>query len=233
MENTLHEEIENNIITILEDNGFIGIDLLNELKRIYNVYSDKHIKEWVLNREDIFIRLKDTVWYNFEHKINDSNMGVSSLKYLGTRFPNFIYLFDSEDTLAYLYLPKLLEELNEIIELWENEKELYVAELYADEGIALHGGEQPTNIIIHLHNQHPKKYAKDCVDTVSVILDNKGNRLKTKKKLYGYCSLNGPINNFEQSSIYLSLLKDLKNTVNIAIQYHKDLKLVIKDEYIN
>ena len=53
--------------------------------------------------------------------------------------------------------------------------------------------------------------------------------MKIAKKKYGYASLTGPVNQYEQSRIYLNVLLDFKQAVSSAIQFHKDLRIVEKD----
>lgn len=224
IEDNIDEQVEHAVISLLEDHGFAGKALLDELQRIYKSYDGQHIKEWTVSYEN-FINLKDMVWYNFEHKPNDSSLGLTTVKYLGSKYPLFAYVFNNEDTVSYIELHKLLEEVEDIIKKWKEDKEIYIAKLYSYDDIELQG-ETPTELIIHMKEEHPSKYASNAVSHISSIVDSSGKNLKLPRKPYWYCSLSGPINDYEQSSIYMNILNSFKTAIATAIQYHQDLRLV-------
>ena len=256
---TEEDDIEEIIIKILEDHGYSGMDLLSKLAFIYKAYQQRRIKNWVIKDESVFIRLKDTIWYNFEHcqasnveegredflsienmvnhidkaksksvkRIENNRVGLSTLVTFGTKFPYLVYLFDHSSIFPSVYLPALLQEIDMVISLWKKTDNLYLADLYMDEGLST---SDITPIIIHFSGEHPRKYCPDCVERSTLITDSNGEHKKIPKKLYAYCALSGPINEFEQSTVYFNLLVDLRNAVSSAIQYHKDLRLVINHE---
>ena len=232
--NINNDDIEEIIIQMLEDHGYTGIELLNKLSSIYQTYQQQHIKNWQIEDINKFASLKDTIWFNFEHKIHFDDIekayGIHTLQYLGTRFPALTHLFDDSSLIEFLYLPLLLEEIDQVIELWKADSDIYLAEIYADEEIDnICGGDNPSEIIIFNKGEHPSKYCKDCINRMTSIVDSNGNNQILPKKNYVYCVLTGPLNQFEQTSIYFNLLVDLRNTIISAIQYHKSVQLVISD----
>ena len=232
--NINNDDIEEIIIQMLEDHGYTGIELLNKLSSIYQTYQQQHIKNWQIEDINKFASLKDTIWFNFEHKIHFDDIekayGIHTLQYLGTRFPALTHLFDDSSLIEFLYLPLLLEEIDQVIELWKADSDIYLAEIYVnDENIDIKGGQKPSEIIIHRKTESPVKYKSDCVNRPTSILDANGNKQILQKKEYVFCMLTGPINKYEQNSIYFNLLVDLRDTITSAIQYHKDVQLILTD----
>ena len=220
------------IIQILEEKGYNGKDLLMKLQQIYEEYKIKKIKQWIIQKQELFLTLKDMIWFNFEHKVQYSNIneakGLKTLKFLGSKFPFMTHIFDSEKYVSNIYLEYILQEINEIIKLWNNDKSIYIANIYIDSEIEIECGEKASSIIIYENDEKPVKYCKDCVDRITTILNISGEKQTIPKKKYVYCVIQGPIDEYEQKKIYFNLLIDLQNTIKEAIQYNKDLELVIK-----
>lgn len=220
------------IINILEDHGYSGIDLLNKLQSLYDTYYAQHIKTFTINNYDYFLYLKDSIWFNFEHKINFTNImeakGLQTLEYFGSKFPYLTHLFDGINLIPYIYLPSLLKEIEQVITLWQVDTDMFITNIYVDDGIDLHGGTSPTEIIVFERGENPQKYKSGSISySKSTIVDANGMPLKQKSKKYAY-ALISKINNTESNGkILFNLLIDLKDAVNYAINYHKDLSLVL------
>lgn len=207
-------DINEMIINILEDHGYTGLDLLNQVVQIYNIYQDKHIKQFILTNFSYFTILKDTIWYNFEHSGN--KLGIVTLKDFGTKFPNVTHLFDGVNIIPYIYLPELAKEIEKIIDLW-NKSEIILANIYTDSDVKITAGEKaPSKVIIYNYNENPRKYLKNSafmIDEDQLI----------------FCRLLGKINKETDGKVLYGILIDLQDSVNNAILYHKDLSLVIEE----
>lgn len=215
------------VIQILEDHGYSGIDLLNKLENIYKEYQAKHIKQFEISNLDYFIYLKDLIWFNFEHKINFADIeqakGSQTLRYFGSKFPNLTHLFDGVNVVPCLYLPTLLDEINKVIELWRQDDSIYLINVYIDENVDLHGGENATEIIIYSDGENPQKYNSEALSFVA------NDSLNNERKRFAYGKILGKLNKNEQlGKIIYSLLINLKDTTNLALQNHKDLSLIVR-----
>lgn len=291
----IEEAVQGVIIRILEEHGYKNSDLLDILQRIYNTYKAQHVRRWEINNEDYFYMLKDSIWYNFEHKIhyiNDTDTdknanntdksvnnintnvdtqqsnikssiksvsateaksrintdrgdkdvftrilnrskeaigkGLCTLEYFGSRYPGLTQMFEGNNIISYIYLPYILQELEEVIDEWKKDKKIYIASIYMDEGVEIRLGDKDMPIIIYEDGESPTKYCKDCVAHVTSILDSNGRKQTIPKKNYAYCILHGPVDEYEQKQIYINILIDWKDNVKKAMEYHKDLELVIK-----
>lgn len=226
-ENNTESNIENDIseviINLLADYGYTGIDALTQLTNIYEIIQDRSIKDWIINDETKFLTLKDSVWYTFEYLLQNNNpTGKTTLKTLGSKFPIFAALFTESSICSRFLLNSLLVEVNEIMRLWNNNN-IYLANIVSE----IYNGND-SEAIIYMIDESPIKYSKDTMDRTLNILDLSGNNIKLDAKQYVYVAVQGKLNDFEQSKIYYAILEDLRNTINIAIQYHKDMRLVIR-----
>ena len=218
------DDLDEIIIKLLEDHGYSSQELLDKLDLIKQTYQNKHIKIWKIENSEQFSILKDTIWFNFEYKINfkdDELLGLHKFQFFGDKYPSILYAGEGQMIIPYLYLNHLLEELNDVIKVWKQDKDIYLAEIYTD-NIEI---ELNTPIIIHKKGEHPSKYCSDCIERTLPLLDSKGNMQKIDKKNYTYCVLNGKLNEYEQSNIYFNMLIDFRDNVSSAIQYHKDLQI--------
>lgn len=213
------ENVNNIIIQILEDHGYKGIDLLNQLSNIYDTYQAKFIKLFKIQNYTYFTILKDTIWYNWENE--DKKKGVSSLKYFGTKFPYITHLFDGVNIVPNIYLHNLNTEIEQIINLWKETDKIILANIHTDSNIEIKGGnDKPSLIIIYDQQENPRKYFKD-MHAVNALLD---------EEQYIYCKLLGRINKETNGKIIFNILIDLQNAVKEAILYNKDLSLIIDEK---
>lgn len=221
------------IIKLLEKKRYSGKNLLDKLQQIYEGYKAQKIKTWEISKKELFLTLKDTIWFNFEHKINYANLeqakGLRTLKYYGTKFPGMTHIFDTDNYISNKYLQYILKELDEIIELWKIDKLIYLANIYTDSNIEIKCGQNASKIIIYENDEKPVKYCTDCINQLTSILNVKGEKQIIPKKKYVYCVLQGPLDEYEQNKIYFHLLIDLQNNIKEAIRYNKDLELIIQD----
>ena len=213
------ENVNNIIIQILEDHGYKGIDLLNQLSNIYDIYQTKFIKLFKIQNYTYFTILKDTIWYNWENE--DKKKGVSSLKYFGTKFPYITHLFDGVNIVPNIYLHNLNTEIEQIINLWKETDKIILANIHTDSNIEIKGGnDKPSLIIIYDQQENPRKYFKD-MQAVNALLD---------EEQYIYCKLLGRINKETNGKIIFNILIDLQNAIKEAILYNKDLSLIIDEK---
>lgn len=213
------ENVNNIIIQILEDHGYKGIDLLNQLSNIYDTYQAKFIKLFKIQNYTYFTILKDTIWYNWENE--DKKKGVSSLKYFGTKFPYITHLFDGVNIVPNIYLHNLNTEIEQIINLWKETDKIILANIHTDSNVEIKGGnDKPSLIIIYDQQENPRKYFKD-MHAVNALLD---------EEQYIYCKLLGRINKETNGKIIFNILIDLQNAIKEAILYNKDLSLIIDEK---
>ena len=218
----MKDDISEIIINLLADNGYTGLDALNQLNNIYQIIQSRSIKDWTINDETKFLTLKDSIWYTLEFlPTAPAPVGKTTLKTLGSKFPIFAALFMDSSICSRFILPSLLEEINKIMELWKTTS-IYLANITTDYS------DNNSEAIIYRSNESPAKYSKDVLDRTLDVLDTTGSNIKLDAKQYVYVVVQGQLNDYEQSKIYYSLLEDLRNTINIAIQYHKDLRLVLQ-----
>lgn len=213
------ENINDIIIQILEDHGYKGIDLLNQLSNIYDIYQAKFMKLFKIQNYTYFTILKDTIWYNWENE--DKKKGVSSLKYFGTKFPYITHLFDGVNIVPNVYLPNLNTEIEQVINLWKETDKIILANIHTDSTIEIKGGnDKPSSIIIYNQQENPRKYFKD-MQAINILLD---------EEQYIYCKLLGQVNKDTDGKIIFNILIDLQNAVKEAILYHKDLSLIMEEK---
>lgn len=213
------ENVNNIIIQILEDHGYKGIDLLNQLSNIYDTYQAKFIKLFKIQNYTYFTILKDTIWYNWENE--DKKKGVSSLKYFGTKFPYITHLFDGVNIVPNIYLHNLNTEIEQIINLWKETDKIILANIHTDSNVEIKGGnDKPSLIIIYDQQENPRKYFKD-MHAVNALLN---------EEQYIYCKLLGRINKETNGKIIFNILIDLQNAIKEAILYNKDLSLIIDEK---
>ena len=218
----MKDDIQELIIKILEDHGYEGLDALELLNQIYHIIQDRSFRDWNIFNIDDFLTLKDIVWYNWEYlEQNEMKLGLIDLKTMGSKFPNFMNLF-SQNTMCEKYLLSDLSlELDTIISSWSS-KSLYLIRIYTEFDI-----NEP--IILHKQGESPNKYCKDAIKRTSNILDVSGKNIIQEANDYAKAEMIGLLNDLEQSNIYYNLLIDLNNNVKQAIQYHKNLRVVINE----
>jgi hypothetical protein len=219
MDNNVDNSLYDNVIKLLQDNGFDKIELLNELNRIYYNYKATLIKEFNADSQ-LFYRMKDIVWYNMEHLASGGQNGLSSMKYLGTKYPIFMRSFYSTQVVQNSDLQGLKLELESIIDNWSSD--LIIADIETN-GLSYHGGDNPTEVIIYSGKEHPSKYDKSLLSHTSIIVDGNGNNIKTGSVMKVLCHINGTVGEDLVGKILYNILIDYYNACKIAIEYGKDL----------
>jgi hypothetical protein len=211
------------VVDLLNDNDVKNDEILDKLSLIYEDI-EKNLWESIEISPAIFYNLKDVVWYNLEHIPNDGvQKGGTTLEFLGTKYPNFIYCCNESDIIKKDNLPSLLEEIEEIIAKWD--KNWRFASLFTRSTQSWKGGrnDEPSKVIIYdANSESPSQYGYN--KQYSTIVDSKGDSIKKYGINTVLCSLGETIGQYTQGKILYNVLIKVREKCKDAIRNKKGLK---------
>jgi hypothetical protein len=214
-------ELTGKISKLLLDNGISKKDLLNTLA---NVYQEIELSFWEhCNMTPmIFYNIKDIIWYNLEHLPNGGEIrGLSDLRFLGTVYPNLIYCCNDTNIIELEDIPKLLLELDDIINKW-NRNWNFVS-LYTKSNNGWQGGQEASKVIIVEGNESPTKYGYNS--TYGKIVGVNGKNIVKYDIDTVICTIDVPIGEYVQGHILYHTLFQLKECCKRAIKNQKDIMI--------
>lgn len=218
-------ELTKKIYDLLKDNN---IDREKMLETLRYSYKELEVSLWenITISQNMFCTLKDTIWYNLEHLPNGGEeKGVTSLKYLGIKFPNFIYSFNESNIIENNNLEPLLSEINEIIRLWDRKWKM--ANLYTNSLDGWQGGKNASKVIIYdSFTESPTKYG---YNRYSNILDSSGKAYKKMLDDTVLCELNYNIGEFSNGQILYNILIQLKNACSKSLNNKRDVRIIYEE----
>jgi hypothetical protein len=210
------------VLEILEKNNVSKQNILETLSLIYR---DMELELWetITVSPPIFYGLKDLIWYNMEHLPSGGEArGISNLRFLGTKFPNFIYCCNDNNIIELANISGLLLEIETIIQTWN--KDWWFATLFTKSSEGWQGGENPSKVIIYdSRTETPTKYGYNT--KYNNIFDVKGESIKKYDFDTVLCELDVPIGEFANGQILYNLLFQLRETCKRAIRNKRDIKI--------
>jgi hypothetical protein len=218
-------ELAKEVSLILEKNDIRKEDMLDALN---SISKNLEISLWEIIKvsPQLFYNLKDIVFYNLEHIPGGGEIsGISNLRFLGSKFPNFIHCFNDANVIASKDIPTLLEEINTIIREWN--KNWIMATLYTKSNNGWQGGENPSPLIIYnSRTESPSKYWN--ANNYGSILDANGNPMKKYDLDMALCGLDTPIGEYVNGQIFYNIILQFKKAAQDAIRHEKDLKIELE-----
>lgn len=224
------QELSNKIYNLLKEQEFDDKSTLDELIRVYKDIEDNIWEIIDLNPMTLY-SLKDVIWYNLEHLPNGGEeIGVSSLKYLSSRFPEIASFCNESDYILNENVPALLSELEMVKLLWSINWKF--VNLYTKSHTGWTYGENPSKIIIHGVDESPQKYGYNT--NYGNILDSKGEKIKKLGLETPLCSVHTIIGEYENGQILNFILLDLISICKKALINKKNIKInFTQSEFIN
>lgn len=179
-------EISNKILDLLLEEGIetekISMELFKIQEDIENTLWEK-----VTMSFEIFNKLKDTIYINFEHYMNtDKITGRTDLRYYATKYPAFL-LGTSEEYVNNKYVSLIIKELEDVMSNWNDQ--IYTAQLYSKQDFNwIIGDENPSSMIIYnkdtespgkygYYNNSPGKYGQIYGVDGNVLRSDKNNNI--------------------------------------------------------
>ncbi|MFW6008581.1 MAG: hypothetical protein ACOCP8_04870 [archaeon] len=219
-------QITKKIYNLLKDNNIPDSDMEYKLQ-----YTIKELNNFlwynIIINPILFYRVKDIVWYNQEHLINNGQKkGITDLRYLGSKYPNFIMCGNDSNIIETDKIPNLLIEIEDIIKCWD--KNWKYVELYTKSPEGWQGGiDNPSKVIIyHSETETPMKYGYN--KTYGSIINEHGNKIKKIDDNIVLCSLGESIGEYSHGTMLFQLLIQLKQSCIKAINLKQNIKLNFK-----
>ena len=209
-------DISKKIYNFLIEQGIENKEILNTLKQsTYDI--ENNLFENIQLSVNMFLSLKDIIWFNLEHMTSGGEgEGLSSLKYWGSRFPNFMNSFLGNNIID-KNIQELLDELNVIISQWN--KELYIVSLYSNsQEDFIFGGEEASKIFIY-----------DSYQSNLPLYSQSIKREKIKKDTIT-CQKQIKIGEYAQYNIMFNILLQMKNSCLRALQNERDIRVNFIEE---
>ena len=215
-------DLSKEVLEIFEKNNIPKNSILETLSIIYR---DLQLELWetITISPSVFYNLKDLVWYNLEHvKSGGELKGVSNLRFLGTKFPNFIYCCNDSNLIEFKNISQLLDEVEDIIQSWD--KNWKSVTLFTKGDIGWQGGVNPSPVIIYENNvESPTKYGYNS--RYNNIVDAQGNSIKKYDFNTVLCSLDVPIGEYANGQILYNMIFQLRETCKRAIRNERDIRI--------
>lgn len=215
------EAITRKIRDVLIENNISQGKMLEVLG---NVYKDIELSLWekIPLSIPLFYSLKDVIWYNLEHlSSGDISKGKTTLKHMGSRFPNLIWLDD-----VYIESEKLnlvLNELEEVRRLWSSE--WFFVSLVSKTGDFNGGHDNPSEVIIYeSQTEKPSKYGYKPYQQ-SKILGEDGTQLPNSSSDIVLCSIESKLGSYGHEPLLRNFLENLIEGCKRAINFEKGVVL--------
>jgi len=210
-------DISKKIYDFLIENEIENHDIINVLKQsTYDI--ENNLFENVQLSINMFLSLKDIVWFNLEHIISGGEIdGLSSLKYWGSKFPCFMNSCLGNNIIN-KNIQELLDEINIVISQWN--KDLIIVSLYSNmQEDHIFGGEDASKIFIYDGYQKSSPlYAQQQKHNIKKIND------KTKNDAI-LCQKQIKIGEYAQFNILYNILIQLRNGCNRALQNERGIRI--------
>lgn len=151
-------DIANKILNIFKEHGIAMENIPTELYKIQQEI-DELLWERIVISPTVFYKLKDTIFFNFEHlDHHDEVTGKTNLKYFGTKYP-VLLMGTGNCYINNEYVKLILEELNDIKSKWNSQ--IYSAHLHSKIDFDwIIGDNNPSLMIVYNKdkNESPSKY---------------------------------------------------------------------------
>lgn len=222
-------ELSNKVLDLLLENNVDIEDITNIL---YDIQNDINLKLWekFTISPYIYLKLKDTIFYNFEYLYyNDNPTGKTDMKYYGKKYPILMYGVSKSSYVLKENLNDLLKEIEDIKSKWNNN--IYVANLSSKIDFDWIGGdENPTKMIIYDKEiETPMKYGYYSYmnNLYDKIYDAHGNFIKKNEEIV-LCSIQ-KMDIYREYSILTHTLDNFYNVIKRAININKGILLDFKN----
>jgi len=210
-------DISKKIYDFLIEQGIKNSDILNVLKQsTYDI--ENNLFENIQLSINLFLSLKDIVWYNLEHITSGGESdGLSTLKYFGSKFPYFMNSCLGTNIITE-NIQELLNELNIIISQWN--KDLLIVSLHSNaQEDYIFGGEDASKIFIYDgYQQNSPLYTQQQKHNIKRVND------KTKADAM-LCQKQIKIGEYSHFNIMFNILIQLRNGCNRALQNDRGIRI--------
>lgn len=208
-------DISNKILNILRENDISDEEIHDVLFRIQEEI-DEMLWEKITISPTVFYKLRDTIFFNFEHLtyVNDVT-GKSNLKYFGCKYPVLMLGISSNNYIKKEYIETLLSELNDIKSKWNDQ--IYVAELYSKHDFNwVIGDKNPTDVIFYnKDNETPATHGYyNNSSSYGNIVDANGLTIKRNQNVI-LCAIN-KLDLYREYNVLTQTLDNLYNSINNA-----------------
>lgn len=190
------------------------------LEVLGNAYKDIESSLWekIPLSIPLFYSLKDVVWYNLEHlQSGDVAKGKTTLKHMGSKFPNLIWLDDVHIEPNKLNI--VLNELEEIRRSWSSD--WFFVSLVSKTGEFNNGSEV---ILYEAATEKPSKYGYNPYQK-SKILNEDGNQMPNSSSEIVLCSIESKLGSYGHEPLLRNFLENLIEGCKRAINFEKGIML--------
>lgn len=219
-------DITNKILNVLKEYGIAMENIPTELYKIQQEI-DEILWERIVISPTVFYRLKDTIFFNFEHLDHHEEItGKTNLKYFGTKYPVFL-MGTGTCYINNEYIKLILEELNDIKSKWNGQ--LYSAHLYSKVNFDwIIGDENPSQMIVYNKdkNESPSKYGyynNEFNNNYGQIYGADGNVIKKNQNTI-LCSIQ-KMDMYREYNLLTQTLDNLYNVIKLANEKNKGVFL--------
>ena len=209
-------DISKKIYNFLIENGIENKDIINILKQsTYDI--ENNLFENIQLSVNMFLSLKDIIWFNLEHIISGGETdGLSSLKYWGSKFPYFMNSCLGNNIINE-HIQELLDEINNIISQWN--KDLMIVSLNSSiQKDYIFGGDNASKIFIYDgYQKNSPLYAQQKYDIKRINDKTKNDAILCQKQI--------KIGEYSQYNILFNILMQLRNGCNRALQNERGIRI--------
>lgn len=216
--------LSNEVLEVLLKNDIKPEDINTELFKIQQEINEI-LWETINMSPTIFYKLKDTIFFNFEHLMyHDEVTGRFNLKHYGTKYPAFL-LATSSNYISAEYVSLIIQELEDIKSKWNNQ--IYAAHLHSKQEFDwIIGDENPSTLIIYnKDNESPSKYGyyNNNDNNYSKIYNIEGDLIKKNNNVI-LCAIN-KIDIYREYNLLTQTIDRLYNSLIKAKNSNKGVYL--------
>ena len=218
-------EIALEILNLLKEKKIPNKDITSTLIEINNSIEFLLWEKTTLS-PSLFYNLKDTVWFNLEHlKSGGEEKGMSSLRFLGTKYPILMSSFNEDVYLEKDQIEDFTKELKDIMSRWSNDW-LFVQLIAKTQEIWSYGSSDSSSIVIYEPNKEsPIKYGYRPNSPKSLILDKDGNNIKNEQQETIHCCIETKLGTYGKEPLMRNLLERLIDCSNKAFLNSKGIMI--------
>lgn len=223
------EDLTTKILALLQAEKIEPQDMRLNLARVIDELESRLWTKLSLSMPLLY-SLKDTVWFNLEHKTSGGKeKGLDNLRLMGSKYPTLMFSANDDVYVSNDNAKLLLPELEDILSKWSNDWTF--VQLTTKSFNGWNGGkDNPSPVIIYDPNsgETPSKYGYQYTRPQYTIFDPKGDYITTEKQETVLCAIEMKLGTYGREPMMRSLLERLIDACKKAIKDDKGILLDIE-----